>query len=318
MILIGGIAVRPCTGALFVLILTWQMGIAMVGIAGAFAMALGTATVTTLVGWTSFGLRGGLLASAQAARFASVLAPTIELLAGLLIAVIAAGCCCARCNSVKNRIRIPDPRQVQPLRRTDRSACRAVFGLKCVAHVLGCPSAGAYTFQCSDKAAHLVVQKGTRPDMKMYLGPRKPLALFDPEFIQRFDRACGLANRRPEGREIMASDQHIRPGLHRIHVQRVIDPPDLAPVMGLGRAAHQDAEKVLPFRGGKPRVPVIIDPGGLYDGHGVRLEMIVQRLGQAERVPFLAQVTMRDLPKRMNARIRAPGGGNCVIAGLNA
>ncbi len=91
LILIAGIAARPCTGALFVLILTWQMGIAMVGIAGAFAMALGTATVTTLVGWTSFGLRGGLLASASATRFASVLAPTIELVAGLVIAVIAGG-----------------------------------------------------------------------------------------------------------------------------------------------------------------------------------------------------------------------------------
>ncbi|WP_299082477.1 hypothetical protein [uncultured Ruegeria sp.] len=89
--LIVGIAARPCTGALFVLILTWQMGIAMVGIAGTFAMALGTATVTTLVGWTSFGLRGGLLASASATRFASVLAPTIELVAGLLIVVIAGG-----------------------------------------------------------------------------------------------------------------------------------------------------------------------------------------------------------------------------------
>lgn len=91
LLLIAGIAARPCTGALFVLILTWQMGIAMVGIAGAFAMALGTATVTTLVGWTSFGLRGGLLASASATRFASVLAPTIELVAGLTIAVIASG-----------------------------------------------------------------------------------------------------------------------------------------------------------------------------------------------------------------------------------
>ncbi|WP_210093542.1 hypothetical protein [Ruegeria sp. HKCCSP346] len=91
LILIAGIAARPCTGALFVLILTWQMGIAMVGIAGAFAMALGTALVTTLVGWTSFGLRGGLLASASATRFASVLAPTIELVAGLIIAVIASG-----------------------------------------------------------------------------------------------------------------------------------------------------------------------------------------------------------------------------------
>lgn len=91
MMLIAGIAARPCTGALFVLILTWQMGIAMVGIAGAFAMALGTATVTTLVGWTSFGLRGGLLASASATRFASVLAPAIELVAGLIIVVIASG-----------------------------------------------------------------------------------------------------------------------------------------------------------------------------------------------------------------------------------
>ena len=91
LMLIAGIAARPCTGALFVLILTWQMGIAMAGIAGAFAMALGTATVTTLVGWTSFGLRGGLMASASATRFASVLAPTIELVAGLIIAVIASG-----------------------------------------------------------------------------------------------------------------------------------------------------------------------------------------------------------------------------------
>ncbi|WP_171121813.1 MULTISPECIES: nickel/cobalt transporter [unclassified Ruegeria] len=91
LILIAGIAARPCTGALFVLILTWQMGIAMVGVAGAFAMALGTAMVTTLVGWTSLGLRGGLLASASATRFAQVLAPTIELVAGLMIAVIASG-----------------------------------------------------------------------------------------------------------------------------------------------------------------------------------------------------------------------------------
>ncbi len=91
LVLIAGIAARPCTGALFVLILTWQMGIAMVGVAGAFAMALGTATVTTLVGWTSFGLRGGLLASASATRFASILAPTIELVAGLVIVVIASG-----------------------------------------------------------------------------------------------------------------------------------------------------------------------------------------------------------------------------------
>lgn len=89
--LIAGIAIRPCTGALFVLVLTWQMGIAMAGIAGAFAMALGTATVTTLVGWGAFGLRGGLLASMPGSQYVAVLAPAIELIAGLLVAAIATG-----------------------------------------------------------------------------------------------------------------------------------------------------------------------------------------------------------------------------------
>jgi len=90
-ILIGGIAMRPCTGALFVLIITWQMNIAMAGVAGAVAMALGTAVVTTGVGWASLAMRGGLLAAFPNPRYAAVLAPSIELVAGLLIAVIAAG-----------------------------------------------------------------------------------------------------------------------------------------------------------------------------------------------------------------------------------
>jgi len=90
-VLIGGIALRPCTGALFVLIITWQMGIAMAGIAGAVAMALGTAVVTTGVGWASLVMRGGLFAALSNPRYAAVLAPSIELVAGLLIAVIAAG-----------------------------------------------------------------------------------------------------------------------------------------------------------------------------------------------------------------------------------
>ncbi len=89
--LIAGIAMRPCTGALFVLIITWQMGIGMIGVAGAFAMALGTATVTIAVGLTALGFRGGLLGSISDHPLAQRVVPVVEITAGLLVASIATG-----------------------------------------------------------------------------------------------------------------------------------------------------------------------------------------------------------------------------------
>ncbi|WP_083097219.1 nickel/cobalt transporter [Pseudophaeobacter leonis] len=88
-VLIAGIAVRPCTGALFVLIITWQMGIALAGIAGAFAMALGTASVTIAVGLAALGLRGSALALFSGSGRLAQVVPLLEICAGFLIALIA-------------------------------------------------------------------------------------------------------------------------------------------------------------------------------------------------------------------------------------
>ena len=90
-VLIAGIAARPCTGALFVLIITWQMGIALAGIAGAFAMALGTASVTIAVGLAALGLRGSALALFSGSGRVAQVVPLLEICAGFLIALIASG-----------------------------------------------------------------------------------------------------------------------------------------------------------------------------------------------------------------------------------
>lgn len=88
--LVGAVALRPCTGALFLLILTWKMGIALAGIAGAVAMALGTASVTVAVAVAAVSLREGALAHTLGGAGAARTASLIEIMAGLVVALVAA------------------------------------------------------------------------------------------------------------------------------------------------------------------------------------------------------------------------------------
>jgi nickel/cobalt transporter (NicO) family protein len=85
--LVAAVAVRPCSGALILLLLTWQMGILGAGIAGAYAMALGTAAVTIVIALGLVLGREGLLRAAGgvAAERARWIGSGIEAAAGLVL-----------------------------------------------------------------------------------------------------------------------------------------------------------------------------------------------------------------------------------------
>ena len=90
LVLIGAIAIRPCTGALFLLILAVNMDIDLAGILGTLAMGLGTASVTLAAAVGSVTFREGALARFAGGPYTARIAGVIETGAGLIIAILAA------------------------------------------------------------------------------------------------------------------------------------------------------------------------------------------------------------------------------------
>lgn len=92
LVLIAAVAIRPCTGALFLLVLTAQMGVFAVGVAGTIFMALGTASVTVAVALAAIGARRGLVTGlAAGTERLGRIQPAVEIAIGLVIAWIAGG-----------------------------------------------------------------------------------------------------------------------------------------------------------------------------------------------------------------------------------
>jgi len=88
LLIVGGIAIRPCSGAILLLVLTAYMDMLPMGIAGTLAMALGTAALTVGVAVASVFVRESTLSSFGNSTAAARLLPAIEVTSGLAICVV--------------------------------------------------------------------------------------------------------------------------------------------------------------------------------------------------------------------------------------
>jgi ABC-type nickel/cobalt efflux system permease component RcnA len=90
-VLVLSIAIRPCTGAIFLLVIAWQMDLALAGALAVLAMGFGTAALTSLVAISSVAARSAAVFSTQTGRGWRFFMPAIQVFSGATIALISLG-----------------------------------------------------------------------------------------------------------------------------------------------------------------------------------------------------------------------------------
>lgn len=91
LVLVASIAMRPCSGAILLLVLAWHMEILPSGILGVLAMSSGTAALTILVALLSVFARESTRLSLGPGRAAGMVLPLIEVSAGVAILGVSVG-----------------------------------------------------------------------------------------------------------------------------------------------------------------------------------------------------------------------------------
>lgn len=89
--LIAGIAVRPCTGAVIVLVIAWQTELHVLGFAAVLAMALGTGAFTAMVALASVYFREASFFASGSGGAVSLVAPALQIAAGGLVLLFSLG-----------------------------------------------------------------------------------------------------------------------------------------------------------------------------------------------------------------------------------
>ena len=159
-------------------------------------------------------------------------------------------CLILRCQvSGKRIIRIGDPGQIQPTRRTDRAALGPVARIQRLGHSLDAPGSGAHSFQRAHETADLIVKKRTRAHVEVDFGAMGALDRMNVKPVECFQRTLRLTDAGPERREIMLADEGIGCILHLCDVERMFDLPDKPGLMGCRGAAGEYPEQIPPFDG---------------------------------------------------------------------